>query len=49
MPFGASAEIIGRNSTSTWIQVDYNGTIAWVSSGFVNLPVPVGDLPLGAN
>jgi len=49
MPFGASAEIIARNSTSTWIQVDYNGTVAWVSRGFVNVPVPIEDLPLATN
>ncbi|MEM6283721.1 MAG: SH3 domain-containing protein, partial [Chloroflexota bacterium] len=46
MPFGASAEIVGRNSTGTWVQVNYNGTVAWVSRGFVNLPVPVEDLPV---
>lgn len=46
LPRGGQAEIIGRNSTGTWIEVDYNGNIGWVSRSFVELPVPVTDLPV---
>ena len=48
LPQGAQADILGRNSTGTWIQVNYNGTIAWVSASFVNLPVSTSEIPLSS-
>jgi uncharacterized protein YraI len=46
LPRGAQAEILGRNSTGTWIEVNYNGTVAWVSRAFVDLPVSANELPV---
>lgn len=43
-----SAEIIGRNSAGTWVQVKYNNGAAWVITTYVRVPVPVTDLPLVA-
>jgi uncharacterized protein YraI len=34
---GNTARIVGRNSTSTWWQVDYNGLVGWVSSRFARI------------
>lgn len=48
LPQGAPADILGRNSTGTWIQVNYNGTIAWVSASFVRLPVATSQIPLSS-
>ena len=47
LPFGAQADIVGRNTSGTWVQVSYNGNVGWVSADFVNLPVEIGALPLG--
>ena len=38
IPDGASADILGRNSTSSWFQVNYNGIVGWVSAVFTRLP-----------
>jgi uncharacterized protein YraI len=46
LPRGARAEITGRNTTGSWIQVNYNGTLSWVSSAFVVSDVATSDIPL---
>lgn len=38
---GRSAQILGRNSNSTWWQVNYEGTVGWVHGGFVTLPTNI--------
>lgn len=43
IPQGGSAEIIGRNSRSTWYYVNYNGIVGWVSASFVRLPANATD------
>lgn len=34
IPYQAEANILGRNSSSTWWFVDYNGVVGWVSAQF---------------
>jgi uncharacterized protein YraI len=34
LPLGATAVIVGRNSSSQWWQVNYNGIVGWVSATF---------------
>jgi len=48
-PRGAQAEVTGRNFNGSWVQINFNGTIAWVSNGFVSVPVPTTDIPLAAD
>jgi hypothetical protein len=42
IPYQAQANILGRNSSSTWWYVDYNGVAGWVSAQF-------GRIQSGAN
>jgi len=42
IPYQAEANILGRNSSSTWWFVDYNGVVGWVSAQF-------GRIQVGAN
>lgn len=47
LPQNATAPIVGRNTSGTWIQIQYNDKIAWVSRGFVRLEgVSVDTLPI---
>ncbi|MBZ0291205.1 MAG: SH3 domain-containing protein [Anaerolineae bacterium] len=34
---GRTAPILGRNLSNTWWLVNYNGTVGWVSGGFIQL------------
>ncbi len=34
LPTGASAPVIGRNSSNTWWQINYNGLVGWVSAQY---------------
>ncbi len=34
---GQSAQVVGRNGSSTWWQINYNNTVGWVSGGFARL------------
>jgi uncharacterized protein YraI len=36
-PLGATAELVGRNSDGSWLQIRYNNTVGWVSRLFVTL------------
>jgi uncharacterized protein YraI len=47
-PRGAQAEVTGRNVNGSWVQINYNGTLAWVSSEFISVPVPTTDIPLAS-
>ena len=42
LPGGAQAAIVGRNSNSSWWQINYNGVIGWVIAGAVSVQ-GVGD------
>jgi hypothetical protein len=42
MPYKAQAAILGRDSTTTWWQIDYNGIVGWVSAR-------IGRIEPGAN
>jgi uncharacterized protein YraI len=35
VPRLATANIVGRNSNTTWWQISYNGIVGWVSATFV--------------
>jgi uncharacterized protein YraI len=48
LPRGAQADVLARNSTGTWIKVDYNGKVAWVSQAYVSLPVDANTLPVAS-
>ena len=37
MPVGATAQVIGRNASSTWWQVNYNGIVGWASAEYAVL------------
>jgi hypothetical protein len=37
IPFGTTVPVLGRNAARTFLKVDFNGTVGWVSSGFVRL------------
>lgn len=47
-PVGATAPVIGRNSTSTWWQINYNGLIGWVSSAYaiISTTANIGAIPV---
>ena len=48
IPRGTTVEILGRNSSTTWWQVRYDGATGWVSGQFVALPagMDVNRIPL---
>ena len=37
LPVGRTAQVIGRNPSSTWWQISYHGLVGWVSAQFTNL------------
>lgn len=45
VPKGDSFAINGRNDTSAWYQIDYQGTPGWVFAPFVQTSTPVIDIP----
>lgn len=47
---GESAAVIGRNASSTWWQINYNGIVGWVSAQFAPLQAGanVGAIPITA-
>lgn len=34
LPSGENAQVIGRNTSATWWQIDYNGIVGWVSAQY---------------
>ncbi|MBI5958059.1 MAG: SH3 domain-containing protein [Chloroflexi bacterium] len=43
LPRGVSAEVVGRNSASTWYQIKYNSLVGWISGFYADLQ-PGADL-----
>ncbi len=41
IPAGTVVPILGRNSNTSWLQVNFNGQIGWVSIGFVSIDPPL--------
>ncbi len=37
LPAGAATAIVGRNSNTSWWQINYNGVVGWVIAGAVNV------------
>ena len=46
---GTALTVVGRNSTSTWYVVDYNGRQGWVANSVVQVNGPCGALPFVAD
>lgn len=46
MPFGGTAQALGRTSTSSWIFVDYFGTRGWVAAWLSTLSNDINGLPV---
>ena len=46
---GTALNVVGRNSTSTWYVVDYNGRQGWVANSVVNVTGPCASLPFIAD
>lgn len=38
--------VLGRTASSTWVQVNFEGTLGWVASRYVDVSVPLGQLPI---
>ncbi len=52
-PIGTTVPVVGRNASSTWINVSFNGTTGWMSAYFVTVSgdlfsVPINDGSSGA-
>jgi hypothetical protein len=43
---GSQAQVLGKNESEEWIQIDFNGALGWVLAETVTISVPVGDLPV---
>lgn len=41
IPLGGSAQVVGRNSSNSWLQVLYNGVTGWVSAVYVVSATPI--------
>jgi hypothetical protein len=46
---GTTLPVVGRNSTTTWYVVDYNGRQGWVANSVVQVAGPCSALPFVAN
>jgi uncharacterized protein YraI len=48
IPRGQTAQIVGRNAGNTWWQVNYNGTVGWVSASYAlaQWNTNVGQIPV---
>lgn len=48
IPTGDRATPIGRNATASWIQVNYEGQVGWVSARFIAVPpsINLASLPV---
>ncbi len=48
IPYEAEANILGRNSSSTWWLVEYNGVVGWVSAQFGRIQpgANINDIPV---
>ena len=43
---GSQAQVLGKNESGEWIQIDFNGSLGWVFAETVTISMPVGDLPV---
>jgi uncharacterized protein YraI len=43
---GSQAQVLGKNESGEWIQIDFNGSLGWVIAETVTINMPVGDLPV---
>jgi len=41
IPAGTIVPILGRNSNTSWVQVNFNGQVGWVSIGFISIDPPL--------
>lgn len=41
IPRGAVVPVLGRNSNTSWLQVNYNGQVGWVSIAFLSIEPPL--------
>ncbi|MEQ8672004.1 MAG: PA14 domain-containing protein [Aggregatilineales bacterium] len=48
IPGTSSASALGRNQNASWVQVNYNGIVGWVSSAYVRFPsgTSISNLPI---
>ncbi|MEO1646527.1 MAG: SH3 domain-containing protein, partial [Chloroflexota bacterium] len=48
IPYDERATPIGRTATGSWIQVDYEGTVGWVSARYIAVPpsINIAGLPV---
>jgi uncharacterized protein YraI len=46
IPINSGMNIIGRNSSGTWIRVEYSGRAGWVSSRYLRLDIDLNVLPI---
>jgi uncharacterized protein YraI len=47
VPFNTTLPALGRNEDTTWVQVNYNGTIGWIALYLVNWSGDLDSLPVG--
>jgi uncharacterized protein YraI len=47
-PAGRSAQVVGRNASATWWQINYSGVVGWVSSAFARIEpgADLGQIPV---
>jgi uncharacterized protein YraI len=41
IPTGGVAQIVARNASNTWWQVQYGGVVGWVSASYIILPANI--------
>jgi uncharacterized protein YraI len=47
VPYNTTLTALGRNEDSSWIQVDYSGTVGWIIAYMLNVHGDVNALPVG--
>ncbi|HLA44099.1 MAG TPA: SH3 domain-containing protein [Aggregatilineales bacterium] len=46
IPAGTTLAAVGRNADSSWIQVNYNGTVGWIAAFLLSISGDVNSLPV---
>ncbi|HVU10905.1 MAG TPA: PA14 domain-containing protein [Phototrophicaceae bacterium] len=48
LPVGGVANVVGRNSTNTWWQINFNGLVGWVSAQYaiISSSANIGAIPI---
>jgi uncharacterized protein YraI len=51
IPSGSSARVLARDASTTWLKVDFNGQVGWVSLRFVSITpqIRLSDLPVATS